>query len=95
MALISIPQGLIPVLTLAEISCLLPPHLVGIAFGSVSVLDHVLSMVGNVAFGWLYNVTGSYHVGIMLLLLLSMVGLISMVYVASWEFKGEKKKQQG
>ena len=95
MALISIPQGLIPVLTLAEISSLLPPHLVGFAFGLVSVLDHVLSMLGNVVFGWLYNLTGSYHVGIMVLLLLSVVGLICMVYVVSWEYKGGKRIQQG
>ena len=83
MALISVPQGLFPVLTLAEISSLLPPHLVGFAFGLVSVLDHVLSMLGNVVFGWLYNLTGSYHVGIMVLLLLSVVGLVGMLYVAS------------
>lgn len=85
MALISIPQGLIPVLTLAEISSLLPPHLVGVAFGFVEVLDSVVNVLGNVMFGWLYNLTGSYHAGMLSLMVLSVLGLGMTVYVASWD----------
>ena len=82
MALISLPQGLIPLLTLAEISAILPPQMVGIAFGTIEVLDSVVNVFGNIAFGWLYNLTGSYHVGMLTLLCLAWVGFISLLYKA-------------
>ena len=94
MALISIPQGLIPVLTLAEISSLLPLHLVGVAFGLVEVLDSIVNVLGNIAFGGLYNLTGSYQAGMMSLLVLSLVGFFMTLYVASWglDEMGEERK---
>ena len=97
MALISIPQGLIPVLTLAEISFLLPLHLVGVAFGLVEVLDSVVNVLGNIAFGGLYNLTGSYQAGMMSLLALSLVGFFMTLYVASWgsdEISEDRKTYQ-
>ena len=81
MALISIPHGMIPVLTLAEISSLLPVSSVGIAFGMVGVLDGVVNILGNMLFGWLYNVTGSYHTGMTVLLLFAWTGFAALVYM--------------
>lgn len=85
MALISLPQGLIPLLTLAEISAILPPDMVGIAFGTVEVLDSIVNVMGNIAFGWLFNVTGSYHVGMMTLLCLAWLGFGLLLYKSAAE----------
>lgn len=85
MALISLPQGLIPLLTLAEISEILPPEMVGIAFGTIEVLDSVVNVFGNIAFGWLYNLTGSYHVGMLTLLCLAWLGFLSLAYKSTMD----------
>jgi hypothetical protein len=79
--LVSIPHGFVPVLTLAEISAILPAGSVGIAFGLIEVFDSIVNVSGNVLFGWLYNCTGNYHAGLGVLLVLAWGGLAALVYM--------------
>jgi MFS-type transporter involved in bile tolerance (Atg22 family) len=81
--LISIPHGFVPVLTLAEISTILPVGSVGIAFGLIEVFDSIVNVSGNVVFGWLYNWTGDYHAGLVVLLVLAWGGLAALVYMVA------------
>ena len=78
-ALISLPHGFITVLVLAEISVVLPASSVGIAFGIIEVLDSIVNVSGNILFGFLYNFTGSYRAGIIVLMLFAWVGLAALV----------------
>lgn len=79
MALVAIPHGFVPVLTLAEISTILPAHSVGLAFGMIEVFDSIVNVSGSVIFGALYNWTGSYHAGMLLLLFLAWGGMVALL----------------
>jgi MFS-type transporter involved in bile tolerance (Atg22 family) len=74
-------QGLIPALTLAQISRILPDDSVGVAFGIIEVLDSLVNVFGNVLFGALYDLTGSYEVGMQVLLGLSLAGLCVFLFL--------------
>lgn len=82
MALVAIPHGFVPVLTLAEITSILPPGSAGIAFGMIEVLDSIVNVLGSVVFGQLYNATGGYDVGMVLLLALAWIGMILLIYMS-------------
>jgi MFS-type transporter involved in bile tolerance (Atg22 family) len=56
---------------------------VGIAFGLIEVFDSVVNVSGNVLFGWLFNWTGDYRAGLLVLLLLAWGGLAALVYMVS------------
>ncbi|KAJ1424821.1 major facilitator superfamily domain-containing protein [Ochromonadaceae sp. CCMP2298] len=81
MTLMSVSQGLIPALTLAQISRILPDDSVGVAFGIIEVLDSLVNVLGNVFFGGLYDLTGSYEVGMQVLLGLSVAGVFVFLFL--------------
>jgi hypothetical protein len=83
MALVSVPHGFIPVLTLAEITAIVPPTSAGIAFGLIEVFDSVVNVLGSIVFGQLYNMTGDYHTGMLMLLLLAWGGMIGLLYMVA------------
>lgn len=82
MALVAVPHGFVPVLTLAEISSVLPPTSAGIAFGMIEVFDSIVNVLGSVVFGQLYNATGGYETGLVLLLALAWLGMILLIYMS-------------
>jgi MFS-type transporter involved in bile tolerance (Atg22 family) len=83
--LISVPQAIIPVLTLAEISSVVPPGHAGLAFGIIEALDSATIIAGNVLMGYLYNLTGSYTVGLTMVLGLCVLGFFNFVIVLYWK----------
>jgi len=89
MTLISLSQGLIPALTLAQVSRICPEELVGLAFGIIEVLDSLVNVFGNVLFGELYNVTGSYKVGMVVLFILAAGGMIIFSYLVASDTANE------
>jgi len=74
--LISVAQSLIPTITLAMVPLCIPSVVFGIGFGIVEFVDHLGNLVGNFGFGYLYQATSSYKLGMILLFLLSILGLL-------------------
>ena len=66
---------------LAKVSKVLPAKLLGRAFGIVEIVDNTLSMTSNALFGLMFQVTGSYSLGIHVLFLLSIVGLLVFTFL--------------
>ena len=85
--LISVSQALIPCLTLAEVSRCCPNSSVGVAFGIIEVLDSVANLLGNIAFGFMYNATGSYTAGMLGLFIISIIGFVILLYLAVLEWR--------
>lgn len=90
MIFVSISQAFLPALTLSEVSRILPDHSVGVAFGVIEVLDSFVNVFGNIIFGVLYNSTGSYFMGMCLLLALSVAGFIVLAYLSILEMRLER-----
>lgn len=79
--LISISLALIPPLMLAKVSKILPSPLLGRAFGIVEIVDNTLSIISNALFGWMFQVTGSYVLGIHVLFMLSLLGCVVFIFL--------------
>jgi hypothetical protein len=52
----------------------------GTAFGLVEMLDGVFSVIGNIGFGYLYDVTGNYQLSIACLFALSIIGVVMILF---------------
>ena len=66
---------------LAKVSKILPSPLLGRAFGIVEIVDNTLSILSNALFGWMFQVTGSYVLGIHVLFILSLLGCIIFMFL--------------
>eukprot|EP00607_Mallomonas_marina_P001001 CAMPEP_0182425268 /NCGR_PEP_ID=MMETSP1167-20130531/11634_1 /TAXON_ID=2988 /ORGANISM="Mallomonas Sp, Strain CCMP3275" /LENGTH=316 /DNA_ID=CAMNT_0024605793 /DNA_START=638 /DNA_END=1584 /DNA_ORIENTATION=+ len=77
--LISISEGLIPTITAALIPSAIPAHAFGIGFGVITVFDNILNFTMDVVYGELYNLTGSYDVGLTVLFVFSIFGALLLI----------------
>lgn len=89
LVVIALCESLVPTLTLASVSVSLRDNNdnIGIAFGLVELLDSVVSLIGNAAFGMLFNLTGGYRWGMTVLFVLSLVALVLLLLVYTVERK--------
>eukprot|EP01041_Mallomonas_annulata_P007660 gene7660-15678_t len=73
--MISTAEGLIPTITAALIPRTIPQYTFGIAFGIITVLDNIMNFSMDIIYGELYNLTGSYDIGLTVLFSMSVLGL--------------------
>ncbi len=84
--LLAAAQALLPTILLASIATSLDSRAsAGVAFGVVEVLDCGASLVGNVLFGQLFNLTGDYRAGLLGLFAWSLLGLALLAHSARTE----------
>ena len=85
--LISFAESLIPTLTVSLIPSTIPASVCGIAFGVLSIVDSVGVFCGNIFFGYLYDATESYEVGLSVLCGLSVLSFCLVCLLALSEYR--------
>jgi MFS-type transporter involved in bile tolerance (Atg22 family) len=74
--LISVAETVVPTVMLAMVPLCVSVEALGVAFGLVETVDSAGSLVGNLLFGMIYEITGSYYTGLVLLTVLSVMALL-------------------
>lgn len=72
--------SLLPLITLAYLTKIIPKQRLGVAFSLVEILDGVSFIFGNMCFGMLYDITGNYFWSMITILLLSLIGLFLIAF---------------
>jgi len=71
----AIAEGFIPAITVAVVPTVVPDLVCGVAYGMVTTLDNAMNFGGDVVFGMLRHLTGSYEAGLILLSFFSAFGV--------------------
>ena len=88
-SMIALAQASVPTVLLSTLPLFMPSRLFGLGFGMIESGDAVCNLVGNMAFGGLYELSGTYDTGLHVLFAFSLLAcamLASLIFLAyRWE----------
>jgi len=91
--LISVGEGIIPTITSALIPGTIPVDALTSGFGVITTLDNLLNFCMDVVFGELFNITGAYDIGLLVLFILSIVGTVLLVGCEYMDVMGARRSR--
>lgn len=82
--LLSFAEALIPTITVSLIPSTIPANVCGVGFGVLSIADNAAVFCGNLFFGYLYDSTHTFTIGVFILCCLSVLNFVLVcVYVVN------------
>jgi MFS family permease len=88
--LIAVAQSVIPTILLSVLPLFMPCRLFSLGFGVVEVVDALVMITGNMAFGELYEATGSYWTGLACLFAMTVVGIVLFAVLIILAYRWER-----
>ena len=75
-SIMALSQAIIPTILLSTLPLFMPSRMFGLGFGIVEISDAAVTIIGNLLFGKLHEINGSYDIGLYYLFLSSVGGIL-------------------
>ena len=75
-SIMALSQAVIPTILLTTLPLFMPSRMFGLGFGIVEISDAAVNIIGNLLFGKLHEINGSYNIGLYYLYLASIGGIV-------------------